>query len=75
MKIRRRYQPKAPYAYCRNCPWTDPDSAHGKPLQSLGVSVEDAALGHVTGFGHEVRLVRTQELIIRPAERAEVPGA
>ena len=44
-------------------------------LDALSVSVEDAALGHVTGFGHEVRLVRTQEVILHPAEIAEVPGA
>jgi hypothetical protein len=74
MKPFRRFNPKPPYAYCRSrtCRWSDPDRAHGKPLEPLGVSVEQAARAHVAVFGHEVRLVRTQEVVLRPAELAEV---
>lgn len=71
MKPFRRFEPKPPYAYCRDCSWTDPDTAHGKPLEPLGVSVEQAARAHVAVFGHEVRLVRSQEVVLKPAELAE----
>jgi hypothetical protein len=75
----RRYQPMPPYAYCRDprCRWSDPDSKvapSGVSARQFGVSVEQAARAHVTITGHEVRLVRVQEIILRPGVQ-EVPGA
>jgi hypothetical protein len=77
VKIRRRYQPMPPYAYCRDkaCRWSDPDARHspGVSARQFGVGVEQAARAHVTLTGHEVRLVRVQEIILRPGVQ-EVPG-
>jgi hypothetical protein len=72
----RRYQPLPPYAYCTRCPWSDPDDPQvAGSLAGLGVSVEQAARAHVDRTGHRVRLVRTQEVILRPRELAEVSHA
>jgi hypothetical protein len=69
MKLTRRYHPAPPYAYCRRCPWTDPDGRDRPRTRGpFGVTVEQAARGHVTVTGHEVRLVRVQEVILRPGQ-------
>ena len=75
MKRYRRFQLLPPYAYCTQCRWTDADAASGEPSQPLDEHVEQVARAHADNRRHEVRLVRTQEGILHPAEIAEVPGA
>ena len=77
MKRYRRFQLLPPYAYCTAtaCRWTDADAASGEPAQPLDEHVEQVARAHADNRRHEVRLVRTQDVILHPAEIAEEEAA
>ena len=75
MKRYRRFQLLPPYAYCTQCRWTDADAADAQPSQPLEEHVEQVARAHADDRRHEVRLVRTQEVILHPAEIAEEEAA
>jgi hypothetical protein len=74
VKRYRRFQLLPPYAYCTQCRWTDADTST-RPSQSLDEHVERVARAHADNGRHEVRLVRTQEVILHPAEIAEEEAA
>jgi hypothetical protein len=65
MKLSRRYQVKVDYWYCNQ-----PECPAG--LTGHHNLSEAEATAHVQETGHEARVVRTRELILRPAELAEV---
>jgi hypothetical protein len=75
MRRYRRYQLLPPYAYCMGCRWADADAPEGRPSQPVDERVEQVARAHADDSRHEVRLVRTQEVIIRPAEFTEEEAA
>jgi hypothetical protein len=70
MKMQRRHQVRAPYAYCADetCDWTD---ATGR----YPVIVEAQAAAHVEQTGHECRVVTSRETILRPAQLQAVTRA
>lgn len=61
MKLSRRYQPRCDYWYCArgDCP----EGLTGSHERS-----EAEARAHVEQTGHEARVVKTAEIILRPAE-------
>jgi hypothetical protein len=65
VKLSRRFQVKVDYWYCaeKGCP---------AGLTGHHNLSEAEATAHVSESGHEARVVKTRELILRPAEVAEV---
>jgi len=66
MRLSRRYQAKVDYWYCNHpkCP---------AGLTGHHNLSEAEATEHVHATGHEARVVKTRELILRPAEFEAVP--
>jgi hypothetical protein len=66
MRLARRIEPKVDYWYCNEAKCPAGLTGH----HNLS---EAEATAHVQESGHEARVVKTRELILRPAELAEVP--
>jgi hypothetical protein len=58
MNLSRRHQVLPPYAYCRDCRWTDTGTSRG-----VTQAVEAEASAHHSGTGHEVRSVTSRQTI------------
>lgn len=67
--VSRRYEPLPDAAYCTDlgCRWQDPVSVTGVTLDEHGDAVDCVARKHAAWSGHEVRITRTQVVILRPA--------
>lgn len=67
--VSRRYEPLPDAAYCADpaCRWQDPVSVTGVTLDDHDDAVAKLAEMHAAWSGHEVRITRTQVVILRPA--------
>ena len=68
MKLSRRCQPMPDGAWCTQpgCGWSDPFSVIGVTLDEHDDALAKAAESHAVWLDHEVRIVRTQVVILRP---------
>ncbi len=73
VKLSSRCQPMPDGAWCTEpgCGWSDPFTVIGVTLDEHDDALALTAESHAARLGHEVRIVRTQVIILRPEVTAD----